>query len=345
MNSSLVDNKTVKIDKPLPQTEHKNVKMVREQQKSGCKTHGSDNLTEDHSTGDIICTKCALVVEERMLCVEAEWRNFADDSQAEKWAKSRTGDTENPLLSADYNLGTMIKSMDSNPKNMTSFSGSVVQHYKRRSIDNALTHAFKEIDTMGDRISLPSSVLQRAKVLYQQLYRNIKLKGNILLVDTKTAACLYVACRMENCSRSKGEISAIYAVSKSALAGAVYRIYKILGLKISESNRSTEMIDRYCGYLAYSKQELIKARKISKLIESRTPKTKAKLLPEVIAAASIFLASASIRGTLSGREHVDMRIRLSDEIGEVVGIKGSQIVRTANSVKDDIELIDHDIFH
>lgn len=296
MNSSHGDRR--KVVKPLPTViEHKNIRMVRELQHTGCKTHGNDHLTEDHSSGDIICMKCAIVVEERMLCEDAEWRNFADETQTEKWAKSRTGDTENPLLSADYNLGTFVKSMDAKPKNMASFSGNIVQQFKRRSVDNALSHAFKEIDIMGDRINLPSSVLQRTKILYQKLYRNIKLKGNILLVDTKTAACLYVACRMENCSRSKGEIAAIYAVNKSALTSAINRIYKILELNISESNRSIEMIDRYCAYIIDSKDERKKARAISKIIESCKTK-KAKILPEVIAATSIYLAAACIRGKL-----------------------------------------------
>lgn len=276
-----------------PVAEHKNVKLMR-QQKYGCKKHGDTNLTEDHATGDIICTVCAIVVEERMLTDEAEWRCFGDDTQGEKWSKSRAGDAENPFLSADFNLGTTIKMFAPTPAaSSNNYSSNIVKQYQRRSVDNALKHAFKEIATMGDRLNLPSSVLAKANALYSRLYRRIKLKGNKLPVDSKAAACMYIACKEEECSRTVQEIAATYGTPKTALSAAIKRALKALDVQMPQSH-GIEMIDRYCAHLDISKTERIRAWRIADQIERLEWKT--KIPAENIAVTAILLAKTSSHG-------------------------------------------------
>lgn len=273
-------------------TVHKNVKLANELRTVGCRVHGDAHLINDMANGDSICEQCGVVVEERMISDEAEWRNFEGDSAAEKWAKSRSGDAENPFLSDDANLGTTIKSMDTNP-NKTTYAGDIVKQFKRRSVDNALKHAFKEINDMGDRINLPASVLSHAKQLYTQLYKLIKLKGNIKLTDAKTAACLYVACKQHNCYRSQKEIAAIYAVNKRELTNAIRRLLAHVDVKLANT-ASTEMIDRYCCHLEMSAEKRKQAYEIAHEIDVRYMHK--KMVPETVAGVSIYLAKASERG-------------------------------------------------
>lgn len=288
-------NPKVKNAPEPPKKIHKNIIAVNEQRKYGCKTHGDDHLIEDVSSGDMICTKCAVVVEERMICDEAEWRCYDGDTQSEKWAKSRIGGTENPLLSADYNLGTMVKNMDRN-STKSSFSSNIVNQYKRRSVDNALSHAFKEIDTIGERMGLPLMILQQAKVYYQKLYHHMKFKGNILFIDSKTAACLYIACRTENAYRSTGEIAGCYDVKRSALQQAITRAKNALGLKMPHAPGAL-MIDRYSGYFAMARNVSKRARHIADYIDYR--ELNKKLSPEYVAATSMYLAISSTQGRRS----------------------------------------------
>lgn len=291
MNSVKSDKN--KVAKPA-KIEHRNVKAMKER-KYGCKTHGIENLLEDYATGDVICTKCAVVVEERMITDEAEWRCFEGDTQGDKWAKSRAGDAENPFLSADYNLGTTIKMINKNQTGSNTYSANIHQQYKRRSVDKAISNGFMEINTIGDRLSLPSSVLSRAKALYSNLYRKINYKGNILTIDSKTAACVYIACKEEHCYRSAQEIAATYAVSKSALTSAVKRALDALDKKMPVS-QGNEMIDRFCAYLMVSKKERHKSWTIANQIENLKMKT--KLRPEDIAATAILLARISSHGMI-----------------------------------------------
>lgn len=293
---SRVNEKTVKLSAKSTEIVHKNVKSLIELRKVGCKVHGNVHLINDVTNGDMVCGQCGIVVEERMVCDEAEWRNYEGDSMADKWSKCRTGGAENPFLSDDANLGTIIKSMDTNRNETKSFAGNIMKQFKRRSVDNALNHAFKEISDMSDRINLPSSVVLVAKQLYAQLYKQIKLKGNIMLTDAKTAACLYVACKQQNCYRSTREIAAIYAVNKRDLTNAIRRVLNNVNLDIAKT-ASTEIIDRYSCNLEMPREERKQAYKIAGEIDARLAKK--KIVPETVAGVSIYLAAAMKRGKLS----------------------------------------------
>lgn len=268
---------------------HKNVKFLQELNKVGCKVHGDAHLINDMKDGNMVCEECGVVVEERMICEDAEWRNFEGDSMAEKWSKSRTGDAENPFLSDDANLGTMVKSMDkSRNEGRNSFAGNIYKQFKRRSVDNALNHAFKEINDMADRINLPASVVLLAKELYTKLYKKIQLKGNIMLTDAKTAACLYVACKQDGCYRSTREISAIYAVKKRDLTNTIKRLLSVISLD-EPTTAGTEMIDRFCSHLELSRAERKQAYKLAGKIDAI--KGKKQWEPEAVAGVSIYVTT------------------------------------------------------
>lgn len=188
-------------------------------------------LFEDCTTGDLVCGQCGLVAGEGLICEQVEWRSFSDETFAEKQEKSRVSRAENPFF--DDNLGTTISMEDINGNRATSFGLNIEKQHKRRSADNALAAAFRNIDEAGDRISLPGSVLRYAKYVYNEFYRKAGLKGNILFLDTKIGACMYVACVKENCARSVGKICAITGENKLDTKKAILKICKKLKIQLN----------------------------------------------------------------------------------------------------------------
>lgn len=277
-----------------PEIVHKNVKLVKEMQYEGCKAHGLEHLINDTQNGTVVCCVCGVVVEDRIILEESEWRNFEDDSLAEKWAKCRTGDAANPFLSDDANIGTLIKQFGQiRNEGDNSFSRNIHRQFKRRSVDNALLHAFKEIRDMADRIHLPVSVTLLAQQHYQKLYKKIKLKGNIMLTDAKMAACVYVACKQQHCCRTQREISAISAVNKTDLTNAIRRLLQIIDLN-DVTTTSTEMIDRFCSYLALTQEQRKEAYAIASYIDAQ--EWQQEMQPENAVAVSIYLATLTRQG-------------------------------------------------
>ena len=72
------------------------------------------------------------------------------------------------------------------------------------SHDSQMLSAMETIREMSDRIHLPKSIQDRASTNYKHVLDSKQLRGKN--PDAKAAACLYIACRMENVPRTfKGE--------------------------------------------------------------------------------------------------------------------------------------------
>ena len=61
------------------------------------------------------------------------------------------------------------------------------------SSDRALANAFKEISNMADRINLPRTIVDGAKVLFKEL--KDKEVGKSRSMEGMASACLYISCR------------------------------------------------------------------------------------------------------------------------------------------------------
>lgn len=84
-------NPTTKKVEAAVKIEHKNIREIQKAKIDGCTRHPGAYLVTDDHTGDLLCSDCGYVIDERMICDSAEWRNFEDDSNAVKHLKSRVG--------------------------------------------------------------------------------------------------------------------------------------------------------------------------------------------------------------------------------------------------------------
>lgn len=101
-----------------------------------------------------------------MIDVGSEWRTFSNEKSGVD--PSRVGGPENPLLSGG-DLSTIIGP----GRGDASFDSFGVSKYQNRrnisSTDRALINAFREINTMADRINLPKTIVDRANNLFKQV--------------------------------------------------------------------------------------------------------------------------------------------------------------------------------
>lgn len=302
--------------------EHKNVLMLRNQDSlDKCRKHGKSFIIQDCHSGDLICGKCGRIICDRMVCEEAEWRNFGDDGTAEKWKRSRIGAAANPLLGDEVNLGTSIR--HEGGTDSSNYTTTIRNHYKRRSVDNAISKAFDAIATTASRIHLPESIIFRAQELYSRSYRQLKLKGNVQIVDSKVPACIYIACRLESCSRSSKEIAQISEINTSELHKAVRRVLEASQIRLTPLDTSI-MIDRFVNRMDLAPAE---AKAIRKKVQMISSQTKDKLnpercQPETIIGGQIFLALQEQDQTVKKKD-------LQSKIGSALGISGHTVARSS----------------
>lgn len=301
---------------------HKNIRKLKsEKSLDRCSLHGKKYLIDEPHSGDMVCTKCGVIVCERMICEEAEWRNFGDDSMADKWKRSRIGGTMNSFLSDAANLGTSIR-VDG-AANGSNFVSSVKRHYNRRSVDRALIKAHESISTTCSRIHLDESVIYCAQELYTKYYRQQKLKGNIQFIDAKVPASIYIACRKENVPRTSKEIAQISETSTSELRRAIKRM--LIGLKINlEPLDTSTMIERFVETMDLSPHDANAVRKTAKRIsmQTKTPPKMRNCAPETIIGGQIFLAFQQNNSQVAEKD-------LQSQIGAALGISAERVERSS----------------
>ncbi|EPS61179.1 hypothetical protein M569_13619, partial [Genlisea aurea] len=182
----------------------------------------------DHAAGDTVCSECGLVLEARTIDETSEWRTFADD--AGDHDPNRVGGPVNPLL-ADAALSTVI----SRGAGGSNGDASLARLQNRGSDpDRAIVLAFKTISNMADRLSLVTTIKDRASEIYKRLEDQKCTRGRNL--EALVAGCIYIACRQEGKPRTVKEICSVVAgATKKEIGRAKEFIVKQLKVEMGES--------------------------------------------------------------------------------------------------------------
>ncbi|KAL3117934.1 hypothetical protein niasHT_005177 [Heterodera trifolii] len=262
-----------------------------------CPSHPEADLVEDARAGDLICTRCGLVVGERLIDVGTEWRSFSNESSGKD--PSRVGAPENPLLSGS-DLSTSIA------VSFGSDSDRALANAQRKllsSSDRQMTQAMMVIREMSEKINLTRTIQDRAAKLYKEVLESKALRGKNN--EAQAAACLYIACRQEGVPRTFKEICAVSKVSKKEIGRCFKLIQKTMETNLDHIT-SADFMSRFCGNLSLPYPVQVAATRIAKksvehdLVAGRSPIS--------IAAAAIYMASQASNDK-----------RTAKEIGEIAG--------------------------
>ncbi|CAN0341730.1 transcription initiation factor IIB [Petromyzon marinus] len=266
-----------------------------------CPYHPEAVLIEDYRAGDMVCPECGVVVGDRVVDVGSEWRTFSNDTNSKD--PSRVGDAQNPLLNGS-DLTTLI-SKGTGAASFDEFGNAKYQN--RRSLsssDRAMLTAFREINTMSDRINLPRNIVDRTNNLFKQVYEQKSLKGRSN--DAIASACLYIACRQEGVPRTFKEICAVSRISKKEIGRCFKLILKALETSV-DLITTGDFMSRFCSNLGLPKAVQAAATHIARraveldLVPGRSPIS--------VAAAAIYMASQASADK-----------RTQKEIGDIAGV-------------------------
>ncbi|CAI9782808.1 unnamed protein product [Fraxinus pennsylvanica] len=208
----------------------------------------------DHAAGDTVCSECGLVLESRSIDETSEWRTFADDSGSND--PNRVGVPVNPLLS-DGVLSTFMSPGLNGPNGDVSLA-----RLKNRGGDphRAIVVAFKSITNMADRLSLVTTIKDRASEIYKRLEDQKCTRGRNL--EALVAGCIYIACRQEGKPRTVKEICSIASgATKKEIGRAKEFIVKQLKVEMGESMEmgtihAEDYLRRFCSNLGMRHEEV-----------------------------------------------------------------------------------------
>ncbi|KAL5702107.1 hypothetical protein ACHQM5_027365 [Ranunculus cassubicifolius] len=224
-------------------------------------------VTYDHCAGDTICLECGLVLEAYCIDDTSEWRTFSVDcNSAADNDPNRVGYASNPLLDHTH-LSTFISQT---PK--SSNSGLVVPRWQTsvcsKNPDKNIIEGFEGIATMSERLSLVSTIKDRANEIFKNVEDHKIMKVTKKNLDTVYAACLFIACEEEHKPRTFKEfLTVANGATKREISHAKYLIEKDRKKEMGEQmevgvggTHATDFVERFCRLLGL-KFQTIKAAK------------------------------------------------------------------------------------
>jgi len=146
-----------------------------------CPLCKSDNaIITDPKSGEVICSKCGMVILDKSLERKTHWQRNATEGRA------RTG-----LARHDMGLSTVIgkENMDSSRNKINSSMLPTLNRLRtwdfRTQLNNSshrsLKAAFSELDSLKDKLGLSDAIIERTAHIYRKAQEKGMLRGRSLL--------------------------------------------------------------------------------------------------------------------------------------------------------------------
>jgi transcription initiation factor TFIIB len=251
-----------------------------------CPECGSVNLIYDEQKGEIICSDCGLVVEEKMIDLGQEWQQFREGEKKTRGGAPLSMQKFDQGLTTNVGEISDIYQLGSEKKIRKFFRLKKWQERVSTSIERNLRLAMAELRRVASFLNLPNFVKEEASRVYNLVLQRGLVRGRSM--ESVVSACIYAACRSYGIPRTLDEISAASEVERKDI-GRTYRfITRKLDLKITPSDPKS-YISRFASILHLSPKTQGDALKILKKAESS--ELTSGRGPAGIAAAALYVAA------------------------------------------------------
>ncbi|HUT05506.1 MAG TPA: TFIIB-type zinc ribbon-containing protein [Nitrosopumilaceae archaeon] len=272
---------------------------------STCTRCGKHSMLTDVDTGEQYCAKCGYVVSGKSSESGPEWRSFQKDGGADP---SRTG-TPTSLTRHDKGLYTIISpsNRDSSGKPLSSSMKVTIERLRTwdsrsqvQSSDRNLRQALGELGTLKDKLTISSSVLEKAAYIYRKALEKKLIRGRS--ISAMIAASLYAACRDTETPRTLNDVASAANVKRKDIARSYRLLYHELELKMPVVD-SIQCIARISSKLEIT--EKIKRYAIEVLKDAQESKESAGKAPMGLAATALYLSCIKNGLSITQRDLAD----------------------------------------
>lgn len=184
-----------------------------------CSVCRSEVVVTDHECGEIICSRCGVVLDRLEAPTIQEWRSFSVD---DFYRKSRTGGATSL---ARYNKGlltTIGSSRDTKEKGLNFDRMRVWDFRIQAANDRSLKQALPALEHLKETLALPDTIVEKSAYFYRKAARFNLIKGRT--VSSIVAASVYLACRELETPRTLNEVSSASNMPRKKIS----RDYRLL---------------------------------------------------------------------------------------------------------------------
>jgi transcription initiation factor TFIIB len=297
-------------------------------QKGQCPECGGDQFVTDMETGEIVCSRCGLVLQDEILDQKPEWRAFTPE---ETRSKARTGPPTS-LKRFDKGLSTTFQPYkDSYGRALPMRERLKMMRLRKWNIrarvhssaERNLSQAMNELTRLSDKLHIPASVEENAALIYRKALDEGLIRGRS--IKSIAAAALYAACRLTRTPRSLKEIAEASTRRRKEISRCYRLLQRELDIKMPVDDPS-KYISKIASQVGLTQKtqntafKLLKGAKEKKGIVGKGPTG--------MAAAALYIAAIINEQSLTQRElakaadvtEVTVRNRYK-ELDRILGLK------------------------
>ena len=259
-------------------------------------------IVTDQNTGELFCSKCGLVLTDKITDTGAEWRSFSSD----EGNKARTG-AGTSIRMHDMGLSTVIgaANKDSTGKPLSASVKSSIERLRtwdsrsqaNSSADRNLRQALNEMDKLKDKLALSDAVIEKAAYIYRKAMERKLVRGRS--IQGLVAACLYASCRNTETPRTLDDIAQGINIRRKDVARCYRLLFRELELKMPVVD-PVKGVSRIASIAGLS--EKCKRNAITMLNKAKKVGAVAGKDPMGIAAAALYLSCISIGESKSQKD-------------------------------------------
>ena len=269
-----------------------------------CGRCGKNGMVTDSVTGERYCGKCGYVVSDTVQDSGPEWRSFPKEGSGAD--PTRTGPPTS-LAIHDKGLATVINPInrDSSGKPLTAAMKNTVERLRtwdsrskvNVSADKNLRQALTELSRLKDKLSLSSTVIEKAAYIYRKALEKGLVKGRS--ISAIIAASLYTACRDTETPRTLKDIAEAGNLKKKDIAKYYRLLHQEFDLKMPVVNpiQCIARIASSLGITEKTKRYAVNILKVAQAHEESAGKD-----PMGLAASALYLSCMKNREDMTQRD-------------------------------------------
>jgi transcription initiation factor TFIIB len=191
----------------------------------------------DPVSGEIVCSRCGMVILEGIEETRQEWRNFPSEEEVDN--RARTG-APTSLARHDRGLYTVIgqANRDAAGNKIDTAMRSRIEKLRvwdartqaNSSRNRGLRHAFSQLNLLKDKLGLSDTIVEKTAYIYRKAKERRLTRGRT--VSAILAAAVYIACRELGVPRTLQDIADVSNSRPKEISRGYRLLYFKLGLKV-----------------------------------------------------------------------------------------------------------------
>ncbi|MFH1510658.1 MAG: TFIIB-type zinc ribbon-containing protein [Candidatus Woesearchaeota archaeon] len=207
-----------------------------EASKFKCPECGNGNPLWNKNRGEITCRSCGLVIDEKIVDLGPEWRDFDDDGDAQKSRVGAPISYSQPGIATEVGTASDIYSLRSSNRSKF-FRLKKWQRRSATSMERNLGLALSEIKRLSSVLALPRIVVEESSRIYTLAVQRGLIRGRG--IDKVVSASVYAACKVYEAPKTLHDVSFASGIDRKEIMKAYKYVIARIGVKATPQDPTT----------------------------------------------------------------------------------------------------------